>query len=117
MTAQKNRPQISKSLPLPGFQTSDDAPRNSINGNFSYKGGRILRCATRFELWRSTEKLSLARITSRLFDRVSKFGISEQQLGKALWRFEEGKHQPPTWLVLALMQTYQIEFPWEDFVG
>lgn len=81
-----------------------------------YKGGRELRCAIRFKLWRSTEMLSLMRITSKLAEKVQKFGITDENLLKALYRFEDGKHKPPTWLVLLLMQTYQIEFPWEDFL-
>jgi hypothetical protein len=113
MTSRKNSPHISESNQPTLFRGCETVPK-SVKPN--YKGGRELRCAMRFELWRSTERLSLLRIAARLHERVLKFGTTEENLLKALYRFEDGKHQPPTWLVLLLMQTYNIEFPWEDFL-
>jgi hypothetical protein len=80
-----------------------------------YKGGRVLSFAVRFRYWRETEGISVAKVAARLEERTREFGIDDRYLLTRLYELEQGRFKPPTWLILLLIETYQIKFPWKEF--
>lgn len=120
MTSKNDRPQIPE---LPGMPKST----NHENSVFfaadivnprkrTYKGGRVLPCATRFRYWRTTEGKSLAKIAARLEDSVREYGMSQEYLQTRLYELEQGRFKPPTWLILLLAEVYNLRFPWWEFL-
>lgn len=121
MSARKNSPQIPE---LPGMPKSANYERSSsffaadiVNPRRrSYKGGRTLPCATRFRYWRTTDGKSIAKIAARLEDGVREYGITPEYLQTRLYELEQGRFKPPTWLILLLADTYDLKFPWWEFL-
>jgi len=109
----------SKTPELPGMgksgksQTSQTQVVNSRER--TYKGGRVLPCATRFRYWRTTEGYSLTKIAGRLEEKTREFGMDDHYLLTRLMELEQGRFKPPTWLVSLLSETYGIKFPWWEF--
>lgn len=117
MSPRKNSPQNPE---LPGLRISGEGPEKSsdivISRRRSYKGGRELPCGSRFRMWREVQGYSIARIAARLEDKTREFGMDGRYLTTRLYELEQGRFKPPTWLVLVLMQTYEITFPWSEFL-
>lgn len=124
MSAPKNSPQNHKTPFLPflrvGPGKSWEGPKKSsdivISRKRAYKGGRVLECGKRFRTWREVQGYSIAKISARLEDKTREFGIDGRYLTTRLYELEQGRFKPPTWLILLLMQTYEITFPWHEFL-
>lgn len=82
----------------------------------SYKGGRILPYATRFRYWRTTEGKSIHKVVTDCEDRIREYGITPEYLQTRLYELEQGRFKPPTWLILVLIDRYQLRFPWWEFL-
>ena len=115
----KNSPQIhnqSNQESRNSHETQNFLPLKLVNHRTrQYKGGRVLAYATRFRYWRETEGYSVARIAARLEEKTREFGIDDKYLLNRLYELEQGRFKPPTWLILLLIDTYQIKFPWKEF--
>lgn len=116
MTTRKNSPQIPD---LPGMHISGKGPKKQpaiVNSrDRAYKGGRVLSFAVRFRYWRETEGFSVSKVAARLEERTREFGIDDRYLLTRLYELEQGRFKPPTWLILLLIDTYGIKFPWKEF--
>lgn len=116
MTSKKNSPQIPE---LPGMPKSgihkSTTPQFVNSRERTYKGGRMLPFAVRFRYWRETEGISVAKVAARLEERTREFGIDDRYLLNRLYELEQGRFKSPTWLILLLVETYGIKFPWKEF--
>lgn len=101
---------------MPGLNHGSKKARAFVNSRErAYKGGRVLPFAVRFRYWRETEGWSVAKVAARLEERTREFGIDDRYLLTRLYELEQGRFKPPTWLILLLIDTYGIKFPWREF--
>lgn len=117
MSNKKNSPQLPE---LPGMTFMGKSEKRCsdvvISRKRAYKGGRELLYADRFKKWREVQGYSIAKISARLEDKTREFGMDGRYLTTRLYELEAGRFKPPTWLILLLMQTYEITFPWSEFI-
>lgn len=116
MNTKKNSPEIPELPGIPKSGKPQKALSTFVNSRRrAYKGGRVLPFAVRFRYWRETEGISLAKVAARLEERTREFGIDDRYLLTRLYELEQGRFKPPTWLILLLIETYSIKFPWREF--
>lgn len=119
MTTHKTSPQTPELLDLPGIPKSPklktDARKLGNSRIRNYKGGRVLPYARRFRTWREVQGYSLIKMAAKLEPKTREYGIDGRYLLTRLYDMEQGRFKPPTWLILLLMDTYEITFPWSEF--
>lgn len=119
MDVRKNRPQLPESPDLPGVGKSQKRERRCsdrvISQGRNYKGGRTFAYAQRFRTWREVQGYSLAKMAARIENKTREIGMDGQYVLTRLYELEQGRFKPPTWLILLLMETYDIHFDWREF--
>lgn len=88
----------------------------------TYKGGRRLPSAERFEAWRETEGISFGEMEDRM-QKKARESTSKRRDGiiinfpdgvllRYLMELEYGRFKSPTWFISLLTETYGIRLAW-----
>jgi len=117
MILSANSPKNPETSKVPTAQKTRGASFSVGQTRARYKGGRKLLYAERFRIWREVQDFSRSKIAERLQQtaRADGIHIKVEYLQDRLEEFENGRHKPPTWLVLLILQAYDITLPWNEF--